>query len=68
MQSLKWLQTLVHLQSLDKKDLKSNVIRLNVAKHALPLPPPMNEAWLDMNKIIDSFHLLIMSTLSAKKA
>ena len=66
MQSLKWLQTLVHLQSLDKKDLKSmylaydnmcNVTRLNVAKHALPLPPPMNEAWLDMNKIIDSFHL-----------
>ena len=34
-----------------------NLCRLNIAKKDLPLPPPLNTAWLETKKIIDAFHL-----------
>ena len=38
-------------------DNMCNVNRLKVARAALPLPPPMDKAWLNIEKIIDTFHL-----------
>ena len=34
-----------------------NICRLRVAKNRLPLPAPMDQAWLKLRKIIDTFHL-----------
>ena len=38
-------------------DNMCNLYRLKVARKPLPLKPPLDRAWLRMNKIIDSFHL-----------
>ena len=38
-------------------DNMCNLCRLKVARKPLPLKPPLDRAWLRMNKIIDSFHL-----------
>lgn len=38
-------------------DNMCNLCRLNVAKRPLPLPPPMDRAWLSVHKVIDTFHL-----------
>ncbi len=34
-----------------------NVDRLKIARKQLPLPAPLNTVWLELNKVIDSFHL-----------
>ena len=47
-------QTQTHLHSYDNM---CNSCRLRVAKKPLPLPPPMDHAWLSVQKIIDTFHL-----------
>ena len=61
---LKWLQTLtksVSDSTLPEMylayDNMCNVDRLKVARAPLPLPPPMDTAWLNIKKIIDTFHL-----------
>ena len=63
---LQWLQALLTSVSmapdqLDKVylayDNMCNVCRLRVAKNQLPLPAPMDRAWLKVRKIIDTFHL-----------
>ena len=63
---LQWLQALVTSGSIASDQLDElylaydnmcNVCRLIVAKNRLPLPAPMDEAWLKLRKIIDTFHL-----------
>lgn len=63
---LTWLQAMVNsgLVSADKLesvylayDNMCNLCRLTVAKKPLPLPSPMDHAWLSIQKIIDTFHL-----------
>ena len=34
-----------------------NIDRMKVARNPLPFPAPLNRLWLDIEKIIDSFHL-----------
>ena len=56
---LHWLATLS--KPPDEKitlayDNMCNLDRLRVAQSVLPLPPPMNSAWLNLEKIIDKFH------------
>ena len=38
-------------------DNMCNLCRMKVAREPLPLPAPLDTAWLSLNKIIDSFHL-----------
>lgn len=38
-------------------DNMCNLCRLTVAQKQLPLPPPMDRAWLSIHKVIDTFHL-----------
>ena len=61
---LKWLQTLTKSMSDSTLiemylayDNMCNVDRLKVVRAPLPLPPPMDTAWLNIKKIIDTFHL-----------
>ena len=63
---LTWLQALITSGTVSADKLKSiyiaydnmcNLCRLRVAKKPLPLPPPMDHAWLSVQKIIDTFHL-----------
>ncbi|XP_064384365.1 uncharacterized protein LOC135333325 isoform X3 [Halichondria panicea] len=62
---IKWLQTLSQQPNYQflptamylAYDNMCNVNRLKVARAALPLPPPMDKAWLNIEKIIDTFHL-----------
>ena len=37
-------------------DNMCNLDKLRVAQHPLPLPPPLDTAWLNVEKIIDKFH------------
>ena len=37
-------------------DNMCNVCKLKVARKPLPLPPPFDEIWLNVEKMIDSFH------------
>ncbi len=43
-----------------------NLCRLNIAKKDLPLPPPLNTAWLETKKIIDAFTFPITQDLLAR--
>lgn len=63
---LTWLNALLGNGSLDPTSLKDiyiaydnmcNLCKLKVANKPLPLPPPMDQIWLNVNKIIDAFHL-----------
>ena len=63
---LTWLRALISSGSVASEDLKNifiaydnmcNLCRLRVAKKPLPLPSPMDQAWLQVHKIIDTFHL-----------
>ena len=33
-----------------------NIERMHVARKPLPLPPPMDKAWMNVDKVIDVFH------------
>ena len=33
-----------------------NIERMHVARKPLPLPPPMDKAWMNVDKVIDIFH------------
>lgn len=37
-------------------DNMCNIERMHVARKPLPLPPPMDTAWMKVDKIIDVFH------------
>ena len=37
-------------------DNMCNLERLKVAKTPLPLPPPLDKLWLNVNKVLDVFH------------
>lgn len=58
-----WLLALLQTHSVDTKkyylayDNMCNLCNLQVARKPLPLPPPFDKVWLNMNKIIDTFHL-----------
>ena len=63
---LTWLQALISSGSVSSPHLKNifiaydnmcNLCKLRVAKKPLPLPSPMDQAWLQVHKIIDTFHL-----------
>jgi len=67
---LKWLQTLLsqqHSVTSPAQDCPASMFlaydnmchldQLKIARKPLPLPPPMDTAWLGMEKIIDAFHL-----------
>ena len=57
---LHWLTPLEasegHAQRILAYDNMCNLDRLRAAQMPLPLPPPMDRAWLDLEKIIDKFH------------
>ena len=38
-------------------DNMCNLCKLRVTREPLPLPAPLDRAWLELNKVIDSFHL-----------
>ena len=58
-----WSLALLQTHSVDTKkyylayDNMCNLCNLQVAQKPLPLPPPFDKVWLNMNKIIDTFHL-----------
>ena len=63
---LPWLRALISSGSVASQDLKNifiaydnmcNLCRLRVVKKPLPLPSPMDQAWLQVHKIIDTFHM-----------
>ena len=63
---LTWLRALLDTKSIPETRLHDiyiaydnmcNLCRLKVATKPLPLPPPLDKAWLQCNKIIDTFHL-----------
>ena len=63
---LTWLQALIVSGTVSADVLSSihiaydnmcNLCRLKVAKKRLPLPPPMDCAWISVQKIINTFHL-----------
>ena len=37
-------------------DNMCNIERMHVARKPLPLPPPMDKAWMNVDKVIDVFH------------
>ena len=60
------VQALITSGSISADDLQNlfiaydnmcNMCRLKVARKPLPLPQPMDRAWLQTHKIIDTFHL-----------
>ena len=62
---LHWLATLS--KPPDEKitlayDNMCNLDRLRVAQNVLPLPPPMDSAWLNLEKIIDSTYYIFPIT------
>ena len=63
---LHWLATLS--KPPDEKitlayDNMCNLDRLRVAQRVLPLPPPMDSAWLNLEKIIDSTYYIFPITM-----
>ena len=58
---LQWLLTLVQapnapLQVILAYDNMCNLAKLKVARNPLPLPPPLNDVWINVTKIIATFH------------
>ena len=60
---LTWLFSLIECSDVKPEEMylaydnMCNVCKLKAAQHTLPLDPPFQEAWLNLRKIIDSFHL-----------
>ena len=61
---LTWLFSLIESSNVKPEDMylaydnMCNVCRLKASQKKLPLDPPLQEAWLKLRKIIDSFHLV----------
>ena len=59
---LQWLLALMQQAKLPSKvvvayDNMCNLAKKKVACKALPFPQPLDKVWLNVEKIIDSFHL-----------
>ena len=59
---LQWLLTLMNSTKPPPEvvlayDNMCNLAKLKVAQKPLPLPPPLDTAWMNVTKIIDSFHI-----------
>ena len=58
---LTWLFSLIENSNVKPENMYlayDNMCRLKTSQRKLPLNPPFQEAWLHLNKIIDSFHLV----------
>ena len=59
-----WLFSLIENSNVKPENMylaydnMCNICRLKTSQRQLPLDPPFQEAWLHLNKIIDSLHLV----------
>lgn len=61
---LTWLFSLIEHCNVKPEDMylaydnMCNLCNLKVSQHMLPLRPPFQDAWLQLRKVIDTFHLV----------